>query len=152
MLAVKRKIWTYSVIMMFAMFSFNALAGAGMVKSIKGDVTIKREGATLNAKPGSLLQVSDMIVTGPDSTVGITLEDGTLLTAGPNSSLALNRFLFDSTTNKGALDATLKHGTLAVVSGKLSKTSPDAVTYRTPTTILGVRGTEFVIETESKDK
>jgi len=152
MLAIKRENWIVSLIMLFAMFSVNALAGTGMVKSVKGDVTIKREGKTLNAKAGSLLQVSDTIVTGPDSTVGITLEDGTLLSAGPNSSLALNKFMFDSTTNKVALDATLKHGTLAVVSGKLSKTSPDAVTYRTPTTILGVRGTEFVIETESKDK
>jgi len=151
MIAIKRKIRMFGLIMMIAMGSIDAQAGPGMVKSAKGDVTIKREGATLIAKPGSLLQVSDTIVTGPDSTVGITLEDGTLLSAGPNSSLALNKFLFDSTTNKGTLDATLKQGTLAVVSGKLSKTSPDAVTYRTPTTILGVRGTEFVIETEPKD-
>ncbi len=151
-LAIIRKIRNLGLIMIFAIGCFDAVAGTGMVKSVKGDVTIKREGTTLNAKPGSLLQVSDTIVTGPDSTVGITLEDGTLLSAGPNSSLALNKFLFDSTTNKGILDATLKQGTLAVVSGKLSKTSPDAVTYRTPTTILGVRGTEFVIEAEPKDK
>jgi hypothetical protein len=151
MMAIKRKIWIFGL-MIIAMGSLDASAGTGMIKSVKGDVSIKREGMTLNAKPGTLIQVSDTIVTGPDSTVGITLEDGTLLSAGPNSSLALNKFLFDSTTNKGALDATLKHGTLGVVSGKLSKTSPEAVTYRTPTTILGVRGTEFVIETESKDK
>ena len=36
-------------------------------------------------------------------------------------------------------------GTLSVVSGKLAKRSPDAMTVRTPSTILGVRGTEFVV-------
>ena len=39
-----------------------------------------------------------------------------------------------------------KRGTLAVISGKLSKQSPKAVKFSTPSTVLGVRGTEFVIE------
>jgi len=125
-----------------------AFAGndAGMVKDVKGTVMIERGGQKYSAKPASQVLVSDVVTTGPDSSVGITLHDGTLLTAGSNSTLTLNKFAFDSTTNKGALDASLKRGTLAVVSGKLSKSSPDAVTYRTPTSILGVRGTEFVLE------
>jgi hypothetical protein len=31
------------------------------------------------------------------------------------------------------------------VSGKIAKQSPDAMKVRTPSTILGVRGTEFVV-------
>jgi hypothetical protein len=33
-----------------------------------------------------------------------------------------------------------------MVSGKLARQSPDAVTVRTPSTMLGVRGTRFVVE------
>jgi hypothetical protein len=33
-----------------------------------------------------------------------------------------------------------------VISGKLAKANPDAVRFSTPTTTLGVRGTEFIIE------
>jgi hypothetical protein len=150
MVGISKRYWILGLIIIAIFGSAEALAEAGMVKSVKGNVTIEREGTSTPAKPGSLLLVSDTIVTGVDSTVGITLDDGTLLSAGPKSSLSLNKFIFDSTTNKGALDATLKHGTLAVVSGKLSKTSQESVVYRTPTTILGVRGTEFVIE--SKDE
>ncbi|MBW7012402.1 FecR family protein [Pseudomonas sp. N040] len=117
-----------------------------MVKSTKGAVSIQRAGQTLQAQAGSPVLVADVIVTGADSAVGITLQDGTLLSAGPQSTLAINRFVFDSTTSQGELDSSLKRGTLAVVSGKLSKASPQAVTYRTPTAILGVRGTEFVIQ------
>jgi hypothetical protein len=126
----------------------SAYAGndAGMVKDAKGTATIERGEHKLAAKAGLVVLVSDRIITGAESSVGITLHDGTLLSAGPNSILNLNKFSFDSTTNQGTLDASLKRGTLAVVSGKLSKTSPGAVTYRTPTSILGVRGTEFVLE------
>jgi hypothetical protein len=41
----------------------------------------------------------------------------------------------------------LKRGTLAVVSGKLAKQSPDAMKVRTPAAVLGVRGTEFLVRT-----
>jgi hypothetical protein len=39
----------------------------------------------------------------------------------------------------------LQRGTLAVVSGRLAKQSSDAMTVRTPSAILGVRGTQFVV-------
>jgi hypothetical protein len=73
------------------------------------------------------------------------MTDNSLLSAGPNSVLALDRFEFDSTTNAGHFDASLHRGTLAVVSGRLAKQSADAMTVRTPYAILGVRGTEFVV-------
>jgi hypothetical protein len=124
---------------------------AGMVKVVNGNATIERGDQKIIATPGAKLLVSDRVLTGVASSMGITLHDGTLLSLGPKSSLSLNKFAFDSTTNLGALDASLKRGTLAVVSGKLSKSSPDAVTYRTPTSILGVRGTEFIIEAGAED-
>ena len=142
-----------SAIAALAMMSViaNSYAGndAGTIKEVKGSTTIERGVQKLEGKAGTKLLVSDRVVTGKDSSVGITLNDGTLLSAGQNSTLSLNRFVFDSTTNSGELDASLKRGTLAVVSGKLAKFSPGAVTYRTPSAILGVRGTEFVLEVAS---
>ena len=76
------------------------------------------------------------------------MTDNSLLSAGPNSVLVLDRYDFDSTTNQGHFDASLKRGTLAVVSGRLAKQSPDAMTLRTPSAILGVRGTEFVVSVD----
>ncbi len=134
------------LLMMLAIVNAYAGDDAGLVKNVKGDATIERGAQKISVKPGTRLLVSDRVITGANSSVGITLHDGTLLSAGPNSTLTLNKFEFDNTTNKGALDASLKRGTLAVVSGKLSKSSPDAVKYHTPTSILGVRGTEFLLE------
>ena len=77
--------------------------------------------------------------------VGITMDDDSLLSAGPNSELSLDRYAFDTTTNQGRFEASLNKGTMAVISGRIAKQSPDAMTVRTPTAILGVRGTEFVV-------
>ena len=119
---------------------------AGMVKSSRGQVMIEREGRSLAVAPGTKVFSSDRITTGADGSAGIALKDNTLLTVGPNSKLSLDRFAFDSTTHQGALQASITQGTLAVISGKLAKAVPDSVQFRTPNAILGVRGTEFIIE------
>jgi hypothetical protein len=117
----------------------------GQIKIAKGQVAIEREGKTLSGSVGVRVQTSDVIKTGADSSVGITMDDDSLLSAGPNSVLSLDRYSFDRTTNKGRFDASLNKGTLAVISGRIAKQSPDAMTVRTPTAILGVRGTEFAV-------
>jgi hypothetical protein len=119
---------------------------AGLVKSSRGKALIERDGQSLAAVPGVKVMASDRVVTGPDASAGIALKDNTLLTVGPNSVLTLDRFAFDSTTHQGALEASIRRGTLAVVTGKIAKASPEAVQFRTPHSILGVRGTEFIIE------
>jgi hypothetical protein len=118
----------------------------GVVKTVKGTVHIERSGKSLEATVGSEVYSSDRIVTGPESSVGITLRDDTLLSEGSSSILELNKFAFNTTTHDGTLDATIKHGSLAVVDGKLAKAHPAAVRFSTPTTTLGVCDTEFIIE------
>ena len=119
--------------------------GIGQVKIAKGQVTIERQGISLQATVGARLQTSDVVRTGADGSVGITMDDDSLLSAGSNSELSLDRYTFDATTNQGRFDASLNKGTMAVISGRIAKQSPDAMTVRTPTAILGVRGTEFVV-------
>ena len=120
-------------------------ADIGQIKVSKGRVSIERGGQSLRGDAGTRLQGADVVKTGGDGSVGITMTDNSLLSAGPNSVLALDRYEFDSTTNAGHFDASLQRGTLAVVSGRLAKQSPDAMTLRTPSATLGVRGTEFVV-------
>ena len=123
-------------------------ADIGQVKVAKGTVTVERSGQSLPVEAGTRLQASDVVRTGSDGSVGITMTDNSLLSAGPNSVLALDRYDFDSTTNAGRFDASLRRGTLAVVSGRLAKQSLDAMTLHTPTAVLGVRGTEFVVSVQ----
>lgn len=139
--------WKFLFLGYVAAMNFAWAAGeAGTIKTVKGSVAIERVGQKQAAEVGGQLLVADRVITGADGAVGITLHDNTVLSAGPNSTLELNKFAFNSTTHAGELDASVKRGTLSVISGKIAKANPDKVRYSTPTMTLGVRGTEFVIE------
>jgi hypothetical protein len=120
----------------------------GQVKVARGSVTIERSGAQLPGSAGMRLKRADVVTTGADGSVGITMSDNSLVSAGPNSTIALDRYEFDPTTHHGRFDATLRKGSLAVVSGRIAKQSPDAMTVRTPAAVLGVRGTEFAVHVD----
>lgn len=122
---------------------------AGTVKSVKGQAHIERGNERINVAVGTALQAKDKLLSGPDSSVGITLRDSTLLTAGPNSTIELSQYAFDRNTNAGHMDTTVRRGTLAVVSGQIAKNNPDQVVFRTSTVTLGVRGTEFIIDVDA---
>jgi len=124
-----------------------AAQDAGQIKVSKGSAQIERAGKKLCANVGQGVQPGDVVITGSDGSVGITFRDNSLVSIGPDSVLAIDRFVFDSTTHQGAFDSSLKQGTLAVVSGKLAKQSPEAMKVKTPAAILGVRGTEFLVRT-----
>ena len=74
------------------------------------------------------------------------MTDNTVMSAGPQSVLALTQYNFDSSNFKGTMLADMRKGTLAVVSGDIARSSPDAMKVRTPTVILGVRGTRFTVQ------
>lgn len=122
-----------------------AASDVGQIKVSKGTVTIERGGRRVPAPVGARIQPGDVVVTGRDGSVGIGFLDASLLSAGPDSVLVIDRFVFDSTTNAGAFDSSLRKGTLAVISGKIAGQSPGAMKIRTPAALLGARGTEFVV-------
>lgn len=123
-------------------------ADAGQIKTASGTVFLERDGQRLPAGVGMPVRQSDTLVTGADGALGVTFTDNSLLSIGPNSVLAIDSYVFDSTTHRGQFDASLRKGTLAVISGRMVKQSPDAMRVRTPSSIMGVRGTEFAVRVD----
>jgi hypothetical protein len=116
------------------------------VKKVTGQVVIQRSGRRLPAKIGDPLFEKDIVETGPDGGIGITFVDNTVFSTGPNSQLALDEFQFDSNNFRGSMLADMRQGTLAVVSGDITRSSPGAMKIKTPTAVLGVRGTSFAVQ------
>jgi hypothetical protein len=100
------------------------------------------------AAVGASLRASDVIVTGADGSAGITFTDNSLVSVGPNSVFAIEKYSFDSTTHAGHFEGNLRQGRLAAVSGKMVKQSPESMKIRTPSAVMGVRGTEFVVQVD----
>lgn len=134
-----------------------SVAGAGVpsaaeippiaqIKKVAGQATVVRSGERRPAKIGDMLFVKDVIETGSDGGIGITFIDNTVFSAGPKSQIALDEFQFDSNDFRGAMLADMRQGTLAVVSGDIARSTPGAMKLRTPTAILGVRGTTFAVQ------
>jgi hypothetical protein len=116
------------------------------VKKLTGQATILRAGGRLPAKIGDPLFEKDVVETGADGGIGITFIDNTVFSAGPNSQIALDEFRFDSSNFRGEMLADMRRGTLAVVSGDVARSTPGAMKIKTPTALLGVRGTTFAVQ------
>src|SRR5688572_17778562 len=127
-------------------------ADIGLIKVSKGSVQIERAGSRSPAAVGAGLRASDVIVTGADGSAGITFTDNSLVSVGPNSVFAIEKYSFDSTTHAGQFEGNLRQGRLAAVSGKMVKQSPESMKIRTPSAVMGVRGTEFVVQVDEPAK
>jgi hypothetical protein len=123
-----------------------AFAEIGRIKSHVGTVSVVRGGTAIPARPGLLLEQGDVVVTGKTGRVGIAFQDDTRMALGPNSRIALTEFAYDRARQTGSFVTKVDRGSLGVVSGKIAKSKRDAMRVRTPTSMLGVRGTKFVVE------
>jgi len=136
--------WT--IALLAAVFAAAASANdVGQIKMVRGTVYLERDGQRLAAKPGMGVRQADTLVTGADGAVGVTFLDNSRVSAGPGSVLEIERYSFNSTTHAGEFEASLKQGSIAVVSGKMVKQTPGSMRVRTPYSVMGVRGTEFVV-------
>jgi hypothetical protein len=88
---------------------------------------------------------NELIETEVDSATKLLFLDETTLTLGPDSSVVLDRFVFDPDPSKAAFVMTATKGLFRFASGKLPK---NAYRLHTPAATIGIRGTvlDFAIE------
>lgn len=123
-----------------------ALAEIARIKQSSGVAFVQRNSQQIKAAPGLPLQPGDRLVTGKDGRMSLAFVDNTRFAVGPNSQVAVSEFQYDKTRQKGNFVTQVDRGSLAVVSGKIAKSDKDAMKVRTPNTLLGVRGTKFIIQ------
>jgi hypothetical protein len=120
----------------------------GRAKIVTGKVSVVRGGNATAIKTGDNILEHDVFETGADGSLGITFSDNTSFAVGPNSNVAVDTYFFDPKNLKGNLTAKLKKGTMMVRSGELTRQNPGSVQIKTPRTVLGVRGTTFVVSVD----
>ena len=88
---------------------------------------------------------NELIETEQESATKLIFLDETTLTLGPESSVVLDRFVYDPDPSKASLVMTATKGIFRFASGKLPK---NAYRLHTPAATIGIRGTvlEFAIE------
>ena len=122
---------------------------AGTFKQVQGPAWVGSADARRTPQPGDGLRESERLSTGPGGAATLVLKDGTTLTVGPDSTVDLSRFQFDATTQQGNFLLDLLQGSVRVVTGLLARVNPELYKVQTPTSVVGVRGTDFIVETEA---
>ena len=128
----------------------SAAVGAGRVKVTSGEAFIVRDGKAIPAMTDAVVFEADVLRTGADGRLGVTLHDDTRVSLGPVSEVRLDRFSYASA--EGGMQLVLKfmRGVAAYVSGRIAKISPDSIRLETPSAIVGVRGTTLGIRVEAE--
>jgi hypothetical protein len=123
-----------------------AFAEIARIKQSSGAAVVQRGTQQIKPAPGLQLLAGDSLVTGKDGRMSLTFVDNTRFGVGPNSRISVSEFQYDRTRQKGSFVTQVDRGSLAVSSGKIAKSDRDAMKVRTPNTLLGVRGTKFIVE------
>jgi hypothetical protein len=117
----------------------------GGVKRLAGTVHLIRDGTQTQARLGERIHLHDEVRTGADGSVGITLDDETLISLGPDSALVIDSMVYAPAAGEAALSLRLLKGTLSYVSGGIARLGPENVILSTPSATIGIRGTHLAL-------
>jgi hypothetical protein len=123
-------------------------APIGYVKTLSGAATITTNKNKVAAQLGTPLFQGSQLKTGPKSSMGVTFKDDTVMSFGADTELTVDEYLYAPSQGKLKLGSSLAKGSMNYVSGVIAKLQPDAVTVKTPTGTIGVRGTQFVVKVD----
>lgn len=118
----------------------------GYVMKVQGEAFVQENGQLQPAVVGTPLHRGSLLKTGPTGSMGVTLEDSTVMSVGPESELTIDSFAFEPSQDSLQLSARITRGTLNYISGIIAKLKPEAVQINTPTGTIGVRGTRFMVK------
>jgi hypothetical protein len=114
----------------------------GEIKLLKGKVFKKHQGKTTEVKTGTRFNKDDTVFTEQRSFAKISLVDDTILTVGPNSELNFSEFKYVDKTNRQITFDFIKGQLRALV---VNKAKEGDLKFRTKAALMGVRGTELLI-------
>lgn len=134
------------VALVLAMAAGHAVAQpSGVAIAVIQQANIDGQTGLMVLQPEAPIYSGDRIETGPNGEAQIKFRDDTRLVIGPKSSMVIDAFVFNDDDTAREFSINVVKGAFRFITGKSSK---DAYTITTPTSTIGVRGTEFDIAVE----
>jgi len=114
----------------------------GRVETATGEITVIRaDGSEETLSQGDSIFLGDILETGSDGAVGITLADESTFSLGEDGRVTMDDMIYDPGGQEGSLGVSILQGAFTFVSGQIAKTDPNAMEITTPTATIGIRGT-----------
>lgn len=118
------------------------LEKVGVVAVTQGKVKLCMPGEAGHiAESGEPVFIGQEVSTGANGHLQILLLDETVFTIGPNSSIKIDKFVYDPKSHDGEIRASLIKGVFRYVSGMIAAKKSTNVSMELPTASIGFRGT-----------
>ena len=120
-----------------ALASLSAQADVATVVAIRGDVFTQEK----KLRQGDFVVEGDTITVKDKSFTVLRFRDGGKVTIRPSSELTIAKY-----SEKEGVELSLVTGGLRVLTGAIAKSNPENYKLSADTVLMGVRGTEFLVE------
>ena len=132
------------LILALILLTSHSYAKIGDVIEQVGNTNIERKGGDVfeGVQKDFDVESYDVVKT-RDGKTAIQFVDETRVDVTENSKLVIDEFVYDPNTSTGKLALKASFGTVRYASGQIAKNSKQNVQIRTPTAVVGVRGTDF---------
>lgn len=130
--------------LVFFSASLQATDGTATLVASRGEVMAITADAERPLTQGDAVYVKDQVITGDKSFAILQFIDGAKVTVRPNSKIFIEEYVFNGGDDDTAT-LNLVEGGLRIITGAMAKTQPESYKVKTPTALMGVRGTEFAI-------
>ncbi len=138
---------TYTVLILSSLFFATTLFAntkIGLVVQTNGGGFIQRDGKRQSAELKSPIFLNDKIITTSNGKVEILFEDDTTLTAGVNSDITIDSFVYGG-DKKPQFGAKIIKGVSRVITGKIVEQNKEGFALKTPLSTVGIRGTIITV-------
>ena len=126
-----------------AVFAEGEIGVASAVNKNTTDLTLAEERRLIQA--GYKIIQNHTLETDAIGRAALLLIDGTSFSIGPNSSVTLDKFIYNPETAEGSLEVSSR-GLLRLVGGKVTKKRPALI--RTNSATVGIRGGITIVQTQ----
>lgn len=137
------------IIALFCFLSTGAIAAqkVAIIKETSQTCRIVNRTCELLSSGNEIFE-GDILETGKEGYAGLSFNDGTTVALDANSKFKINHYDYTPLKNSYSFDVLLSRGAALYSSGRLGKLSPTAVKFKTPTSVIAVRGTRFLVSTD----
>lgn len=130
---------------MVAAWPLTGLAAAGLVQFTAGDVQLRRGEALSRLSKGSELDGGDVVLTGAEGRAQIRFSDGGLVALYPDSQFTVTRYADGAGAGEDHFVVNLLRGGMRALTGLIGKRNPANYKVVTPTAVVGIRGSAFLL-------
>lgn len=128
-----------------AAWPLQGLAAAGLVQFATGEVQLRRGATESAAVKGVEIESGDVIVTGASGRAQIRFSDGGLVALYPDSQFTVTRYADAGSATQDHFAVNLLRGGMRAITGLIGKRDASNYKVTTPTAVVGIRGSAFLI-------